>query len=109
MAAVQTAVDGVNSHWSLLLTLFSIVSPVTAAGATAEDGGEIMMPAAPEFSNVMPFTVTPLAFTTSPFAAAPSTMVLAALPLNAASDSMIRPVSAAGTVFDVPVGSADAI
>ena len=110
MAAVQTAVEGVLTHWSLLLlTTFSIVTPVTAAGAVAEDGGVTKMPAAPELLNVRPFTVTPFAFTVSPFAAAPWMMVLAALPLIAASDSMVRPVSASGTVFDVPVGSADAM
>ena len=42
-----------------------------AAGAVAEDGGVTKMPAAPELLNVRPFTVTPLAFTTRPSAAAP--------------------------------------
>src|ERR1039458_8921751 len=100
MAAVQTGVEGVLEHWSLLLlTTFSIVTLVTAAAAVAEDGGVTKMPAAPELLNVRPFTVTPLAFTTRPSVAAPWMMVLAALPLRAASDSMVRPVNAAGTVF----------
>src|SRR6185437_15412767 len=100
MAAVHTGVEGVVKHWSLLLlTTFSIVTPVTAAGAVADAGGVTRMPAAPESLKVRPFTVTPLAFTINPFAAAPSMMVLAAVPPIARSDWIVRPVSDAGTVF----------
>src|SRR5580700_2241405 len=108
MAAVQAAVVGVFTHWSLLLTtLFSIVSPDTVAGATAEVGGETWMPAAPKLSKVRPSTTTLLALTTRPFTPPVETKAVTPAP---PTDSMIVglptvPDSAAGTVADVPAGT----
>src|SRR5580692_10839139 len=103
MAAAQPVADVFRTHWSLLVTTsFEIVSPVTAAGWVAPDGGDTMIPAAPAFSTVMPVTVTVLACTAMPLMApAALMMVLAAVP---PLDSMIRPLKAApdGTVFDDP-------
>src|ERR1019366_731460 len=103
MAATQPVAEGVSTHWSLLvITLFSISSPDTAAGCVAPEGGDTMMPAAPAFSNVRLSTVTLLAFTIRPLIPpAALMMVLAAVP---PFDSMVMPLPTApdGTVFDDP-------
>ena len=108
MAAIQAAVAGVFTHWSLLFTtLFSIVSPDTVAGGTAEAGGETWMPDAPKVSKVRPSTVTLLALTTRPLMPPVETKAVTPAP---PTDSMIVglptvPASAAGTMFDVPAGT----
>ena len=104
MAAVQAVVEGVFTHWSALsMTTFSTSAPDTVAGVDAPCGGETRMPAAPVFSMVRLLTVTLLALMARPLMPpAPLMMVLAAVP---PLDSMVRPVSAVGTVFDDPAAN----